>query len=231
MWRSVSGAGGRLKLCGQGLDKWNICSYVRVVGWIDDSIVEEIMVSRLPLTEKESRRVQRAYHKGTEAQQQILQELFGREITYTSCMAMVDQAVRNRKDIGKVTSVVKPTENEFWDRLCCATYHGYLWGLDFLWPDDGFNPSRGSNIYVWIQQHCEYMVEPFLYEDYPLYRIFSVPDPIPASLETNAYRYGSPTIARIAKFFGIILLGAVVLIVNFFLTRWLNATFPITATP
>ncbi|MCY4526690.1 MAG: hypothetical protein OXB89_08780 [Anaerolineaceae bacterium] len=182
------------------------------------------MASRLRLTEKECRRVQRAYHRGTEAQMQILQELFGREITYMSCMAQVDQAVQIQEKNGKETSVVKPTETEFWNRLCCATYHGHLWGLDFLWPDDGFH-ANGSKVYAWIHQTFECMADPFLYEDYPLYKIFSVPDPIPASLETNAFRYGSPVIVRLMKFIGAILLGAFILIINFFLTRWLDTRF------
>ncbi len=127
------------------------------------------MPAREPLTEKERSDVQWAYHKGTEAQKQTIQKLFGRHITHASCMAMVDMYVRRAKMDGEAKAVAKPTEEELWDWLCCATYHKHIW-----------SPVAEGKIRNWIEIHCQVMGESIWEEAEPeFFEQHIVPDPIP----------------------------------------------------
>ena len=153
-------------------------TYVRIIGTsgeMTDSSVEEVMAAREPLTEKERRQVQWAYHTGNdeiEARKQVIQELFGRDITRASCLAELETQTSTSNAIARSI-----TETEFWDLLCCATYHQKVWE----------RPSSKGNIRKWIYYHCVVMGAIESHEGGELLEIHTVPPPIPKNREINTF--------------------------------------------
>ncbi len=172
------------------------------------------MAPRERLTEKERRQIQWAYHKGTEARKRVIQELFGRHITHASCLAMVDKYVRDAELQGKSKAIAKPTQDEFWDWLCCAAYHGHIWS----------SRAKG-NIRNWIEIHCRVMGNSGWeshYEDPRLFEEHKVPDLISTTSRIEAYKYGSMAVKHTAKLIG----PALLLILGYFLERIADKLFP-----
>ena len=177
-----------------------------------DSSVEKVMAVREPLTDKERSDVQWAYHKGTEARKQVIQELFGRHITHASCLAMVDKYVRIAELEDKAKAVAKPTEEEFWDWLCCAAFHGHIWSSD----------AKGK-VRNWIEIHCQVMGESIWEEEDPkLFEKHKAPDPVPTTFWIEAHKHFLLAVKHTAKLIG----PALLIVLGFFLERITASLFP-----
>ena len=126
---------------------------------------------------------------------------------------MVDKYVREAELKGKAKAVAKPTEEELWDWLCCAAFHGHVWSPDF-----------GGNIRSWIEAHCQ-AVGDVLWEIHKpelLVRQGTVPDPIPATLEIRAYQYCLLTLRQTTKLIGPVL----IFIFGYFFQKIADTLFP-----
>ena len=149
------------------------------------------MAPREPLTDGERRQIQWAYHKGTEARKHVIQNLFGRQITHASCMAMVDKYVQEAELENKVKAVAKPTEDEMWDWLCCAAFHGNIW-----------SSAANGDPRNWVEAHCQIMGESPLWEMAGKPELISehvVPPQIPVNFHIRAYKVFTWLLARISK--------------------------------
>lgn len=168
-----------------------------------------------PLTESECRRVQWAYHMGTEARKRVIQKLFGREITYASCMAAVERSARRAELEGTPIAIARPAEAELWEWLCCAAFHQYIW-------DENVKSEVQGNVRGWVFHHCKVMGDPSWEWHNPQYDTLLVPPDIPTTLKIKVYKFCSLAIRHSAKLIG----PAILIFLGFFLERIADAIFP-----
>ena len=153
------------------------------------------MAQRDPLNECERRKLQREYHKGMDAQKRIIQCLFGEDVTYSSGMARSNSFINEQKarqlatqigsaitqELGSGTIVAGPfanlTEEEFWDWVCRAAWHGQLWD----------HPSFGNGIPFWIEVHRQYAGWGFRIREHGK-SVTEMPDTLPPLENTDSGR-------------------------------------------
>ena len=132
------------------------------------------MEKRDRLSHDERRRIQLAYLQGPESQKQMIQALFSDQVTFESCVAMLQGYVREAALEGRVKQVAIPSEADFWDRMCRAAWHGNIW-------EGRYKNECGGKIDEWMEIHCQITGNiPFFGKTGLDFENYMVPPPVPS---------------------------------------------------
>ncbi len=216
------------------VDKWNICSYARVVEKVQDitemGMAKFVPLFREPMTDLECRQIQDAYFKGPEIQKSVIQRVFDDKVTYEFFSVRLKMKINQlnreprsfRAPAGLDTwrsDVEMPPEAEMWDRLCRAAYHQVFW--------DNSEEFEHGEILSWAEQHFYKFWDPPRLSDELWCKKYKIPLRIPFSIFAKVNQYRTPTITLVLKIVGAAIVTAAVLVLNFFLTRLLERLFPL----